>query len=362
MVSQEVPTIFDTDLFFDLFSAFPSSLGERQHRVIADHARGACFLISDGVRPSNKERGYVLRRILRRLIVFEHLADEAMNLFHTLVPLIVSSYHHAYPELHVATIIDEWDKEKAKFLKTVKLGLKELAKYPSIDGMAAFKLYESYGLPYEIIKEFGGGRANELSRAGFDREFRKHQEISRAGLEKKFGGHGLLLDTGELKAKDDAELAIVTRLHTATHILQQALRAVLGPEVRQAGSDITVERTRFDFSFHRKMTDEEMAKTEEIINQVIQKDIPVLYAELPKDEAAKTGALFFFKEKYPDIVKVYYVGHTLESAFSKEFCGGPHVIRTGEIGKVKIVKQESCGAGVRRVRAVLVKAPSCIIF
>ncbi|MBI4272776.1 alanine--tRNA ligase, partial [Candidatus Uhrbacteria bacterium] len=341
MISQGVPTIFETDLFSDLFGIFPSSLGVREHRIIADHARGACFLISDGVRPSNKERGYVLRRLLRRMVVFEHLAGEAMDLFRSLAPLIAGTYHQSYGELHLATILDEWDKEKAKFLKTVKLGLKELAKCASIDAVAAFKLYESYGLPYEIIKEVGGTRAHDLSRAGFEKEFVKHQEISRAGLEKKFGGHGLLLDTGELKAKDEAELRIVTRLHTTTHILQQALREVLGQEVHQAGSDITAERTRFDFTFHRKMMPEEILRTEEMINDVIAKDLPVFYAELPKDEAAHTGALFFFREKYPDIVKVYYVGNTIADAFSKEFCGGPHVAHTGEIGRVKIVKEEA---------------------
>ncbi len=353
MISQGVSTIFETDLFSDLFGAFPSSLGIREHRIIADHARAACFLISDGVRPSNKERGYVLRRLLRRIVVFEHLATEAMNLFASLAPLIVGAYHHAYGELHLATILDEWDKEKAKFLKTVKHGLKELAKCPAIDAATAFKLYESYGLPYEIIKEVGGDRAKNLSRTEFEKEFAKHQEISRAGLEKKFGGHGLLLDTGELKAKDETELQIVTRLHTTTHILQQALREVLGPEVHQAGSDITAERTRFDFTFHRKVTPEEILKTEEMINEVIKHDLPVAFTELPKEEAAKTGALFFFKEKYPDIVKVYYVGSSVQDAFSKEFCGGPHVTHTGTIGRIKILKEEACSAGVRRIRAVL---------
>jgi len=353
MIAQGVPTIFDTDLFNDLFGQFPSSLGEREHRIIADHARGACFLISDGVRPSNKDRGYILRKILRRLIVFEHRAGEAMNLFHSIASLIVGTYHEAYPELHLDTILLEWDKEKAKFLKTLKLGLKELQKLDAIDGSAAFRLYESYGLPYEITKEMGDARAQSLTRADFEKEFTRHQEISRAGAEKKFGGHGLLLDTGELKAKDAAELAVVTRLHTTTHILQQALRSVLGAEVAQAGSDITAERTRFDFTFHRKMTSDEIKAVEDIINDVVREDLPVSFLELPKEEAGKTGALYFFKEKYPDRVKVYYVGQSLDSAFSKEFCGGPHVAHTGEIGPIKIVKEESCGAGTRRIRAVL---------
>lgn len=353
MISQGVPTIFDTDLFSDICAQFPSSLGVREHRIIADHARGACFLISDGVRPSNKDRGYVLRRLLRRIIVFEHLAGERLNLFSAIAPLFVGAYREAYPELNVGIILDEWEKEKAKFLKTLKLGLKELSRREAIDAEIAFKLYESYGLPYEIIKEVAADRASQLSRLAFEREFEKHQEISRAGLEKKFGGHGLLLDTGELKAKDAEELAVVTRLHTATHVLQQALRMVLGEEVHQAGSDITAQRTRFDFTFHRKLTPEEILQTEHIINDTIKKDLPVSYKELPKDEAIQTGALYVFREKYPSLVKVYFVGNTLQSAFSKEFCGGPHVAHTGEIGFVKIVKEEACSAGVRRIRAAL---------
>lgn len=353
MISQGAPTIFTTDLFQDLFVQFPSTLGEREHRIIADHARGACFLISDGVRPSNKDRGYILRKILRRLIVFEHRAGEAINLFRSIAPLIVGSYRQAYPELHLDTILLEWDKEKAKFLKTLKLGLKELHKLDVIDAKAAFRLYESYGLPYEIIKEMGGEPAQLLTRIDFEKEFVHHQEVSRAGAEKKFGGHGLLLDTGELKAKDAEELKIVTRLHTTTHILQQALRSVLGTEVSQAGSDITAERTRFDFTFHRKMTPEEIKSVEDLVNEVVRKDLQVSFQELPKEEAQKTGALYFFREKYPDRVKVYYVGESLDSAFSKEFCGGPHVAHTGEIGQVKIIKEESCGASVRRIRAVL---------
>ena len=182
---------------------------------------------------------------------------------------------------------------------------------------------------------------------------REHQEISRAGQEKKFGGHGLILDTGELKAKDDVELKIVTRLHTATHMLQRALREVLGPEVEQRGSDITVERTRFDFTFARKLTPEEIARV--VIKAALDKgfDLPMQKTVLPKNEAEKTGALYFFKEKYPDPVNVYFIGKTLESAWSKEFCGGPHVTHTGEIGEFKIIKEEAVSAGVRRIRGVV---------
>jgi alanyl-tRNA synthetase len=354
MISQNTRTIFETDLFSDVMAQLPDSMDERSKRIVADHARALCFLLADGVRPSNKERGYVLRRLMRRIIVLEHLAGEQrINLVKECIPVIVGQYHGAYPELHVDVLLDEWDTEKAKFLKTLKNGLKELSKLALIDDAVAFKLYESYGLPYEIIKEMGHGRAAHLSRAGFEEEFKKHQEISRAGAEKKFGGHGLLLDTGELKAADERELAIVTRLHTATHLLQTALRNVVGPEVKQAGSDIAVERTRFDFSFHRKLTPDEIKAVENEVNEIVRQDLPMQYVQLPIDEAKKTGALFFFREKYPEHVKVYFAGKTLEDAYSKEFCGGPHVTHTGEIGHVKIIKEEACSAGVRRIRAVV---------
>jgi alanyl-tRNA synthetase len=180
-----------------------------------------------------------------------------------------------------------------------------------------------------------------------------HRELSRAGQEKKFGGHGLILDTGELKAGSEAELQTVTRLHTATHMLQRALREVLGPEVGQAGSDITAERTRFDFTFPRKLTPEEIQKVEDLVNEKIREDLPMQKMVLPKEAAVKTGALFFFKEKYPDPVNVYFIGHDLDSAWSKEFCGGPHVTHTGEIGAFRIVKEEAVSSGVRRIRGVV---------
>ncbi|MBI1960703.1 MAG: alanine--tRNA ligase, partial [Candidatus Liptonbacteria bacterium] len=168
-----------------------------------------------------------------------------------------------------------------------------------------------------------------------------------------FGGHGLLLNTGELKAKDEAELKKVTRLHTATHLLHKALRETLGEGVHQAGSDITAERTRFDFTFGRKLTAEEVVAVETRVNEKIREDLPVGFVELPKAEAEKTGALFFFREKYPDRVKVYFTGDSMENAYSKEFCGGPHVTHTGEIGTFKIIKEESSSAGVRRIRATV---------
>jgi alanyl-tRNA synthetase len=348
MVSQNTDNIFDTDLFQPLMALLPADMSVREKRIVADHARSTAFLISDGVRPSNKGAGYVLRRLMRRAIVIagaknEDLLREAVRMF---APV--------YPNLDAEEITLVWRQENEKFLKTLKLGLKELVRLESVEAPAAFKLYESYGLPYEVIKEYeGGARAAKLTREAFEEEFKKHQEVSRAGQEKKFGGHGLILDTGELKAGNEEELKKVTRLHTATHLLQKALRDVLGPEVGQRGSDITVERTRFDFAFPRKLTPEEIKKTEDIVNEKIKEDLPVGFVEMDKDEAAKTGALFFFKEKYPDRVKVYFVGKDVESAWSKEFCGGPHVTHTGEVGHFRIAKEETVGAGMRRIRGVV---------
>ncbi len=349
MISQGTKTIFETDLFTPLAALMTGDFfDERRRRIFADHIRASMFLITDGIRPSNKGAGYILRRLIRRMIALNATAD-----FNAFLHTAVEIYKVYYPEILEETVSLVFNEEKNKFEKTVVRGLHELKRIDVIDCVSAFKLYESYGLPYETIKEFGGDKALQLNHEGFDEEFRKHQEISRAGLEKKFGGHGLLLDTGELKAKDDEELKKVTRLHTATHLLQQALRMVLGEVVHQAGSDITVERTRFDFTFTRKVTEDELRKTEAIMNDIIAQDLSVSFQELPIDEAKKTGALYYFKEKYPEKVKVYYVGNSLESAFSKEFCGGPHVTQTGEIGIVKIMKEEACSAGIRRIRAVI---------
>lgn len=361
MIAQRKNTIFETDLFTPLFEILNSAalnsdiVGLKQKRVIIDHIRGICFLLADGVRPSNKGAGYVLRRLMRRVLAYETIYRLTMSIIDDMVKKIIECYGGAYPELRKESvvIITEIKTERERFSVTLKRGLKELEKIKTVSASDAFTLYESFGLPYEIIKEIGGAKAQSLSREDFDAEFAKHQKISRAGLEKKFGGHGLLLDTGELKAGNKEELTKVTRLHTATHLLQRALRDVLGSAVQQCGSDITAERTRFDFSFSRKLTLDEIKKVEARVNEIIQKDLSVGFKELPKDEAIKTGALYFFKEKYPERVKVYYVGDMFETAYSKEFCGGPHVTHTGEIGRFTITKEEAVGAGMRRIRAVI---------
>lgn len=356
MAIQAKNNVFETDLFLPIVKLLPSEFDIRTKRIVADHSRAIAFLIADGVRPSNKEQGYVLRRLMRRIITYNFIAKADITLMHDIFAKITEIYGQTYPELNANLIIHGFDSEKEKFERTLNRGLKELKRLDNIDAVSAFKMYESYGLPFEIITDLGGNKTQNLTRAAFDQEFKKHQEISRAGVERKFGGHGLLLNTGELKAANDAELKKVTRLHTATHLLQAALRKVLGDEVKQAGSDITAERTRFDFTFPRKLTADELKKVEGLVNEAIQKDLPVTFQEMPLEEAKKSDALFFFKEKYPPQVKVYSIGDpstNSEQSFSKELCGGPHVPHTGEIGEFKIIKEEAVSAGVRRIRATV---------
>ncbi|HEY4496578.1 MAG TPA: alanine--tRNA ligase-related protein, partial [Candidatus Paceibacterota bacterium] len=349
MIAQNAKNIFETDLFQLIIDLLPAELDTSKKRIIADHVRAISFLISDGVRPSNKGASYILRRLMRRLIVASQ-GMEMKNIFET----IVKNYSGAYPELNIQNILSVFGEEKDRFEKILKEGEREIAKSDSIDVKLAFKFYESYGLPYEVIKDLAGDKVKDLKRADFEREFAHHQEISRAGQEKKFGGHGLILNTGELKAANEEELKKVTRLHTATHLLQAALRKVLGPEVKQMGSDITAERTRFDFTFPRKLIDEEIKRVEDEVNGAIRRALPMQMKKMKIDEAKQTGALYFFRDKYPNEVNIYFAGNSLEDAFSKEFCGGPHVKNTSEIGEFKIVKEEASSAGVRRIRADVV--------
>ena len=356
MISQNTKNIFETDLFTPLMALLPGELSDRTRRIIADHLRASVFLLADGLRPSNKEAGYVLRRLLRRALVNEHTQAISPQIFESVLLKVIENYGGFYPELFGKKndIINEFWKESEKFRKTVLQGIKEFKKISSVDGEDAFKLFESYGLPFEVIKELDIEKTKGLTRTDFDIEYAKHQEISRAGQEKKFGGHGLLLDTGELKAADERELKIVTRLHTTTHLLQAALRKVLGNKVSQQGSDITAERTRFDFSFSRKLTPEEIKQVEDILNEAVARDYKVEYKEMSYGDAVKSGALHFFREKYPETVRVYSVfDPKTGEVFSREFCGGPHVTHTGEIGHIKILKEEASSAGIRRIRVAV---------
>lgn len=352
MVVENAPTIFETDLFLSLMEFLSKELPERIKRIFADHARGITFLLSDGVLPSNKEAGYILRRILRRIFVYTYIYKLRPDTLEELMKIVFEKYGEIYSELSKNrnyTINAMWG-EYERFNKTLGHGVKELEKLEKIDAVSAFTLYESYGLPYEIIKELSGDKAKNLKKEDFEEEFKKHQEISRAGAEKKFGGHGI----DSVQNKEVAEK--MTRLHTATHLLHQALHDVLGSEaeVKQMGSDITEERTRFDFTFPRKLTTEEIKKIEDIVNDKIKLDLPVIARKMSKEEAFALGARAFFKEKYEDEVNIYSIGDPDTSkAYSKEFCGGPHVNSTGQIGHFKITKEESSSAGIRRIRAIV---------
>jgi alanyl-tRNA synthetase len=386
MISQGKKNIFETDLFTPIIRLLSSELPIGIRRRITDHLRGSIFLIADGTRPTNKEAGYVLRRLMRRIFVYEHIFSISSRIVSEIIQAIISEYGVFYSQLRQESnyILEEFGKEQKKFQSVLPAGIRkinQLIKEKEMDsktqfaqieradatlsersinvisGREAFDVYQSLGLPQEVIEALLADKGYTYDKEEFKIAFKeaqkKHQELSRAGAEKKFGGHGLVLDTGELKAGSEEDMKKVLRLHTATHLLQAALREVLGDDVHQAGSDITPERTRFDFSFSRKMTPEEIQKTEHIVNEKIKEDLPVQFKEMSKAEAEKIGALHFFKEKYPDPVKVYYIGRDLALAWSKEFCGGPHVAHTGEIGKVKIVKEEAVSAGVRRIRAIV---------
>jgi alanyl-tRNA synthetase len=379
MVLQNKKNIFETDLFspFALFLVGNPSC-EREGRVIADHMRAIVFLLADGVLPLNKGAGYILRRLIRRTMMQTRRLGFSEKKLPELVDRIVE-YYKFYPELenNRNDIKRELTLELEKFEKTLASGIKEFfSRFPEmvtqevipgkpsathkikkISGDDAFYFHQSHGLTLDVIKDLArlGGHIVEVNEREFEQAVKKHQEISRAGIEKKFGGHGLLLDTGELKAANEEELQKVTRLHTATHLLNAALRMVLQDEnIRQNGSDITAERARFDFSFPRKLTPEEINKIEDAVNEVVAKNMEVTREEMPYADAVKSGALHFFREKYPERVSVYAVRDSKTGeVFSKELCGGPHVSRTGEIGRFKIIKEESSSAGVRRIRATL---------
>lgn len=371
MVSQGTETVFETDLFSAIIGKLPVELDLHEKRVIADHVRAVVFLISDGVKTGNKGAGYILRRLLRRILVYKTQHHIEGDVFLKIFENIAEQYGGSYPDLSISFVLTEFSQEAEKFEPIIPRGIKEFERRLALQKTSqihpfvkseqiaydAVVLHQSFGFPLELIKDLlkkhGYGIDEKVFQKKIAEEEKKHQEISRAGQEKKFGGHGLVLDTGELKAGDKEELNRVTRLHTATHLLHQALRDVLGDEARQMGSDITPERTRFDFAFQRKMTPDEVSRVERIVNEKISAALPVRSEEMTKEEAEKTGALHFFKEKYPDRVKVYFVGEDLKKAYSKEFCGGPHVANTKEIGSFKIIKEESVQAGVRRIRAVV---------
>ncbi len=322
----------------------------REYRVISDHIKAVVFLMADGATPSNKEQGYFVRRLLRRAILLlqKKLHQSTSGKFipiASLVDAVVCAYKDQYPSLksEQQRIQKEFTEEETAFRISVMVGMKQLERLTGkiVSGKDAFILFSTYGFPFELVRETAKDRGMSVDEEGFKVELERHQEVSRAGIEKKFKGG--LADTSEMSVK----------YHTATHLLHQALRDVLGDEVGQKGSNITPERLRFDFSFGRKMTDEEKKKVEDIVNAKIEAKLPMQRVVMPRAEAEKSGALHFFGEKYGDEVSVYFIGDSLSTAYSKEFCGGPHVTNTGVLGAFKIQKEEAVSAGVRRIKAVL---------
>ena len=332
---------------------------DRSVRIIADHLRASVFLLADLIQPSNKEQGYLLRRLLRRAIL--HLDKlEALAGFAEIITAITSWYGEFYPELirEERNILQLAELERDKFLKTITQGRHELDKLiagaGTIAGTAAFDLYATFGIPIDVIKEEmlkAGKQLDEKQfEADFETAFKQHQDVSRTGVEQKFGGHGL--SSGAAVSADDKQ--IITRYHTATHLLHAALRQFLGIDVKQAGSDLNTERLRFDFTFSRPLTDTEKQQIGEWVNNKIAEQLPVHQETKPLAEALAEGAVAFFREKYPDPVNVYTIYNKDDNeVVSKELCGGPHVGNTGEIGKFKIIKEQSSSAGIRRIRAVI---------
>lgn len=340
------PDIFETDLFSEIIKAVEEvsqknySVQENKSamRIIADHLKASVFLIVNGVVPSNKEHGYVLRRLLRRTAVKLKFFNGSYNIkdFSVIGKSVLKTYGSQYFDIAKdGTLITEViEDEMNKFTKSLEKGLKEIQKMEQVSGKTAFDLYQTYGFPLEITEELLKEKGQEINHEEFANEFNKHKELSRTASAGMFKGG--LADQSEQTKK----------YHTATHLLHQALFDVLGQDVRQEGSNITAERLRFDFSSSRKPNEEELKKIEELVNKKIEEQIPVFYKDLPKEEAFNIGAKSFFKEKYPKIVKIYFVGD-----YSKEFCGGPHVENTKEIGKINIYKLEKIGSNIYRIYA-----------
>jgi len=345
MVLQGKDNIFDTDIFEPIMNiAKTISSDLKNQRIICDHIRTAVFMIADGAKPSNTDQGYVLRRLLRRAVFNTDNKNLDAGSISALVDTIVDEYSNVYENLNqqrgeIKQVIQD---ESDKFSKTISNGLKEFEKISDkdINGKDAFVLFTSYGFPIDLTIELAKEKDISVDKVGFDEEFKKHQELSRSGAEKKFKGG--LAGHGEME----------TKYHTATHLLNASLRAILGDHIEQKGSNITTERLRFDFSNSEKMTDEQKQKVEDMVNNAIEKDYPVSFTEMPIEEARELGAIGVFGDKYGDIVKVYTVG-TDNEVFSRELCGGPHVEHTGVLGKFKIKKEEASSAGVRRIKAVL---------
>jgi alanyl-tRNA synthetase len=355
------PDVFRIDLFAKVFAQLEGLSGKRYgtdaettqaFRVILDHLRAATFLIADGAPPSNRDQGYFTRRLIRRAVRFANMVGVPSGFTKTISGLYVEEYTGAYPDLaakrgDIANILDE---EETQFRQTLQKGEKELSEYLSqhdvIDGGKIFHFYETYGFPRELTEEIVVRQGKKITHPEqFAKAKESHSDLSRTAAAGKFAG-GL--------ADHSAE---TTKLHTATHLLNAALRSVLGNHIQQKGSNITAERLRFDFNHPEKMTAEQIKKVEQLVNEQIQADLPVAYHVTTVDGAKKEGAIGVFDDRYGAEIKVYVVG---DGSFSREICGGPHVARTGMIGTFKIQKEESSSAGIRRIKAVISGGPKDI--
>lgn len=348
-------SVYETDLFDFAIARLEELSGKKYGedgeataamRIIADHTRTATFMLGDvkAISPSNVDQGYVLRRLIRRAMRYCRVLGVDFSALTVLAEMFADKYSSVYPNIGESKdrIIAELAAERDKFAKTIEQGLREFDKIlthipvGTFPGKTAFRLYDTFGFPIEMTEELAAERGYTLDREGYEKAFREHQEKSKAGAEQKFKGG--LADGGEATA----------RLHSATHLLGYALRKVLCDDgIVQRGSNITPERLRFDFNFPRPLTDEEIAAVEKEVNAEIAAAVPVVCEEMTVDEARASGAMGVFGDRYGDVVKVYTIGH------SKEICGGPHAANTGELGKFRIVKEQSSSAGVRRIKAVL---------
>lgn len=361
------PDVFQTDLYKPLIEVIENMSGGKKYsdykhhmQIVADHLKAATFLIVDGVRPLNKLQGYVLRRLLRRAMVKQYQIDKDIlpnGVFAAISDEILTVYDGLFSigrdqqRNEVRKVIEE---EVDRFSKTLDHGLKEIEKIDKIDGKIAFDLYQTFGFPYEITEELFRQKGQEIKREEFRAEFEKHRKLSRKQSAGMFRGG--LADHSD----------VVIKYHTATHLLHQALRDVLGPEVFQKGSNITAERLRFDFSFNRELTDEELNAVEGLVNEKINEDLKVDHMIIPLDQAKSMSAIGLFDEKYSEKVSIYGIGPSYQldpeakdqrdrsGYYSLEFCGGPHVEHTGVIGGIRITKEEAVSSGIRRIRAEIV--------
>ena len=352
---QGVESVYDTDAFTGIIAKIAVLSGKgykdspetvRAFRIIADHVRCATFILGDprGVTPSNVDQGYILRRLIRRAIRYAMQLGMAEDSLKHVAEAVIAQYGEFYTELSANQdkIMTELSREEQRFQKTLKNGIREFERIKGsfadgrIDGPSAFRLYDTFGFPIEFTEEMAHENGLTVDVEGFKAAFAEHQKKSQAGAEQRFKGG--LADASEATA----------RLHTATHLLQAALRKVLGDGVAQRGSNITPERLRFDFSFERKVAPDELREVERLVNEAIAADAPITCVEMTVDEARAEGAIGLFGDKYGERVKVYTMGE-----FSKEICGGPHAAHTGELGTFKIKKEEASSAGVRRIKAVL---------